>query len=194
MLETAEHRVSGEHLAEVLLSITRRRENSGTRERRAPRHLRAVGAEESVAASEGQRRSGCSTRAGMKLFDRLYTLIVAHWASTLESVFDWAERPLTYYTFSAQFLQVVEHMSHAALDQVAWVCAMIACGLADEYNELDLQPGPGRKSPGDSGDARAAGAQAWLCLLRPAGGNSVRLGYWIHPDSRIEFDSLEAGP
>ncbi len=135
-------------------------------------------------------------RERLELSDRLYELIVAHWASTLEDPFDWAEYPLAYYTLSEPFLQVLADMRWVGLNQVARVCAMIACGLAGECEELDLQPAPrvsAGDGPGGAGASPAADTRLWWCVLRPATGCSARVGYWLHPDGRIEFDSLELG-
>lgn len=67
-------------------------------------------------------------------------LIVQQWASILTGPFDWADWPLGPYFFSEAFLD--DLVGQADLENAAWVCAMIACGLAYQLSELELEPRP----------------------------------------------------
>ncbi len=94
----------------------------------------------------------------------LSVLIVRQWAETLTGEFDWGDWPLVRYCFSDAFLGELERQ--ADLDTVAWVCAMVACGLADEFVEMDLQ----RRTHRSSGAGLVRhDCGAGLSLLDPIG-------------------------
>jgi hypothetical protein len=66
----------------------------------------------------------------------------------LAGLFDWGNWPLDCYVFSDSFLRNLE--SQVDLNDVAWVCAMVACGLAHEFRELELQPRPASQAAGNT--------------------------------------------
>src|ERR1700723_878483 len=61
------------------------------------------------------------------LLSTLYLLIVQQWVQTLSGPYDWGSWPLGRYVFSETFLRKLE--GQADLDDVTWICAMVACGL-----------------------------------------------------------------
>ena len=81
-------------------------------------------------------------------------------------------------------------MGLADLDNVAWVCAMVACGLAHEFVELEVQPRSGVSGAGDL--VRDDGAQGYRCILLTGRGAGSRLDYWRLPSGVIEFGEFSA--
>lgn len=118
----------------------------------------------------------------------LYVLIVQQWVQTLTGPFDWGSWPLGHYIFSDAFLGNLERQ--ADLDDVAWVCAMVACGLAHEFYELELEPRRG----GPKGEqlARSDGAEGYRCSILSGRGAGSRLDFWKLPSGVIEFDVFTA--
>jgi hypothetical protein len=118
----------------------------------------------------------------------LYVLIVQQWVQTLTGPFDWANWPLGHYIFSDAFLGNLERQ--ADLDDVAWVCAMVACGLAHEFAELGLEPRRG--GPGNEQLVRSDDAEGYRCSILSGRGAGSRLDFWMVPSGVIEFDVFTA--
>ena len=114
----------------------------------------------------------------------LDTLIVQRWVQTLTGPFDWANWPLGHYIFSDAFLLNLERQAN--LDDAAWVCAMVACGLAHEFEELELEPR--RRGLGDEQLVRSDGAEGYRCSILSGHGAGSRLDFWRLPSGVIEFD------
>ena len=118
----------------------------------------------------------------------LYVLIVQQWVQTLTGPYDWGGWPLTHYTFSDAFLGKLEHL--ADLDNIAWICAMVACGLAHEFVELDVEPRAAVSGAGEL--VRDDGAKGYRCIILTGRGAGSRLDYWRLPSGVIEFDDFSA--
>ena len=71
------------------------------------------------------------------------------------------------------------------LDDVAWVCSMVACGLACEFRELDTQPSLDRAG---AQRVRRDGVEGWCCTLASESGATVQVEFWSTPrgNSRSE--------
>ncbi len=124
----------------------------------------------------------------LDLSQTLYVLIVQQWVQTLEGPYDWGGWPLSHYVFSDAFLRKLEHL--ADLDNVAWVCAMVACGLAHEFVELEVQPRTAVSGAGEL--VREDGAGGYRCIILTGQGAGSRLDYWRLPSGVIEFDEFSA--
>jgi hypothetical protein len=108
--------------------------------------------------------------------DRLRDLITWQWAQVLREPYDWTECPLVRYTFEEGFRQYAEQASTAALAGIAWVCAMIACGVAGRLAGLTLT----QLRTGAGGDC----SELWRC--------DVSLGTIAHVED-IEYHLLTSG-
>jgi hypothetical protein len=124
------------------------------------------------------------------LLSTLYFLIVQQWVQTLGGPYDWGSWPLGRYVFSETFLRNLE--AQEDLEDITWICAMVACGLAHEFYELELEPrrgGPeGRTQVVRSSD----GAEGYRCSILSGRGAGTRLDFWTLPSGVSEFDSFTA--
>lgn len=118
----------------------------------------------------------------------LSVLIVRQWAETLTDEFDWADWPLARYSFSEAFLSGLERQ--ADLETVAWVCAMVACGLADEFDELSLQRR--RHRPAGVELIRHDAAHGYRCSVLSGRGAGSHLDFWRMPLGAVEFERFMA--
>jgi hypothetical protein len=125
--------------------------------------------------------------APTELQQTLYVRIVQAWTATLIGPFDWAEWPLDHFVFSEAFHEPLEHQRN--FDHAAWVCAMVACGLAREFAELEVQPRP---APGGGEFVREDGAEGYRCTIVSGRGAGSRLEFWRLPSGVIEFASFTA--
>jgi hypothetical protein len=120
------------------------------------------------------------------LWQTLYVLIVNQWAQTLAGPFDWANWPLDRYVFGERFHEQLEDRNN--LENAAWVCAMIACGLAQEFRELDVQP---RLAQSDERQlTRTDGAESYRCRIVSGRGTGSCLDFSYLPSGIIEFESF----
>jgi hypothetical protein len=117
------------------------------------------------------------------LWQTLYVLIVNQWAQTLAGPFDWANWPLDRYVFGERFHEQLDDPKN--LENAAWVCAMIACGLAQEFRELDVQP---RQVQPDK--KQLAGADGYRCRIISGRGTGSCLDFCYLPSGIIEFESF----
>ena len=122
------------------------------------------------------------------LGERLHLLIVRQWAQTLKDPHDWAERPLVSYSFSDRFMNALTRQANPPLARIAWVCAMVACGLAPKLE--GIAPRPLLAGRGAKQVVREDGAKGWRCNLKHSSHGGLRLHYWVHPSGRIEFDAF----
>jgi hypothetical protein len=120
------------------------------------------------------------------LWQTLYVLIVNEWAQTLAGPFDWANWPLDRYVFGERFHEQLEDRKN--LENAAWVCAMIACGLAQEFPELDVQPRPLQPDGGQL--AHADGAEGCRCRIVSGRGTGSCLDFRYLSSGIIEFESF----
>lgn len=111
--------------------------------------------------------------------------IVQAWVQTLTGLFDWANWPLDRYVFGEAFHEPLDRPEN--IDHAAWVCAMVACGLAHELEELEVAPRPVGPNGG-----REDGAEGYRCTIVSGRGAGSRLDYWRLPSGIIEFDSFTA--
>jgi hypothetical protein len=120
------------------------------------------------------------------LGERLHVLIVQQWTQTLRSPCDWAEWPLVSYSFSDGFMTSLRRQTNPPLGRIAWVCAMVACGLAPKLE--GIAPRPLLAGRGGKQVVREDGAKGWRCNLRRNSHGGLRLHYWAYSSGRIEFD------
>ena len=128
-----------------------------------------------------------SATAPADLQQTLDVRIVQEWARTLTDSFDWADWPLDHYVFGEAFHEPLGHQRN--LDNAAWACAMVACGLAHEFPELDVQP---RLEPSGGQFAREDGAEGYRCTILSGRGAGSRLDFWRLPSGVIEFATFTA--
>jgi hypothetical protein len=106
---------------------------------------------------------------------------VQQWITTLTGPFDWADWPLGHYVFGETFHTSLEHQRN--LDNAAWICAMVACGLAHELPDLDVKP----VELGGALLAREAGAEGYRCTIVSGRTAGSHLDFWRLPSGVIEF-------
>jgi hypothetical protein len=118
-------------------------------------------------------------------------LIVQQWTKTLRGPYDWGDWPLARYTLGAGVLSAAERYAGAsvqctgsAVEHLAWVCAMVACGRASRLRSIEARP------RGEQQLVRADGALAWCCSLERDALDGPQLHYWIHPSGLVEFESV----
>lgn len=116
----------------------------------------------------------------------LYVLVAQQWVRTLTGPYDWENWPLAPYVFSEMFLRNLEHQDN--LEEVAWICAMIACGLPSEFRELMQRARSNRLSGTQL--TRDDGAKGWRCTLTPEIGAGAQLDFWTTLSGVIEFDAF----
>ena len=118
------------------------------------------------------------------LSEALQIAMIQKWTETLQESFDWGEWPLVSYALSEDFLRSLK--GRAGLDDVAWTCAMIACGLAKECKELAVErlAGPGGRQLIQEDDAIG-----WRCAFTRNTG-TAHLDFWTYPSGSIEFSSF----
>jgi hypothetical protein len=121
-------------------------------------------------------------------------LIVQQWTKTLRGPYDWGDWPLARYTLGAEVLSAVERYASgsarctsSAVDRLAWVCAMVACGRAQRLRSIQARPRGGEQQL-----VRADGACAWRCNLEREALDGPQLHYWIHPSGLVEFEAVSA--
>jgi hypothetical protein len=173
---------------EVQLGITRR-ELAQARAQAGEARLRTLPADTPspagttdplVTTAEQERAASLDSAQQMSM------LICEQWVRHLPNPSDRAQRPLEGYTFNPGFLHTVEQAS-TPTERVAWVCAMVACGLAPQLNGLN--PHPLLTGSGGRQIVRGDGARGWRCHLKYASGGQ-RLHYWTHSSGLVEFERV----
>jgi hypothetical protein len=128
--------------------------------------------------------------AQMNPEDRLHRLIFREWMRLTPS--DRREHKLSY-SFGARFVATVEEHRDISRDRLAWVCAMIACGLKPTGLDVHaLRKGNGGNDPQV---VRADGAKAWRARITTSAPNAPaasRLHFWTHAGggAGVEFGSV----
>lgn len=116
--------------------------------------------------------------------EHLHLLILTQWLRGLTRE-ERHDHPLRRLTFTDEFLAEAEQRFNVSIEDLAHVCAMAACDLPEKLRPNIAQPIPS----GHSGrQAERAGAKGGRILLDRAGG--LRLHYWTHPDSTIQFTNI----
>ncbi len=144
----------------------------------------------------GQPRRTGSRKGALDLLP-LDILIVQQWTKTLKGPYDWGDWPLARYKLGTGVLHAAERYASTsarcaspAADQLAWVCAMVACGRAPRLRSLDPQPLLG--SSGEQQVVRSDGSRGWRCNVERDTPDGPQLHYWIHPSGLVEFDTVAA--
>jgi hypothetical protein len=158
-------------------------------------------------------RRGATRHAALDR-EALEILIVQQWTKTLRGPYDWGDWPLARYTLGEGVVSTAERYAgssarcaSSAVERLAWVCAMIACGRAPRLRSIQARPccaecgeacldGPCESrsaAPGDAQLVRADGASAWCCNLERDAIDGPQLRYWVHPSGSIEFDAVCGG-
>jgi hypothetical protein len=150
---------------------------------------------ESVPAAGAQPRRSRG-RTDLPDMEPLDILIVQQWTKSLKGPYDWGDWPLARYTIGPGVLQAVEQRASGsarraspAVRQLAWACAMVACGRAQRLRSLDPRP---LRDDSEEQLVRPDGAVAWHCNLERDTPEGPQLHYWIHPSGRVEFDTVLA--
>jgi hypothetical protein len=119
------------------------------------------------------------------LVEALYVRIVQRWTETLKDSFDWARWPLVGCGFSRGFMRGVRDARDR--EDIAWTCAMIACGIADEFDVLAVERRVGRLG---RPLIRDDGAEGWRCTLTRDAGDGAHLDFWVLRRGLIEFEAF----
>ena len=113
----------------------------------------------------------------------------------MKGPYDWGDWPLARYTIGVGVLRAAERRgstsvrcTSSAANQLAWACAMIACGRAPRLGSLE--PNPLLRGDGQGQVVRSDGARGWCCNLGRDTPDGTQLRYWIHPSGLIEFDTV----
>jgi hypothetical protein len=139
--------------------------------------------------------------------EALDVLIVQQWTKTLRGPYDWGDWPLARYTLGAGVLSAAERFASgsarctsSAVEHLAWVCAMVACGRAPRLRSIEPRPcgadeqqlvgADGAHEQHEQQLLRADGARAWRCNLERDVLDGPQLHYWIHPSGLVEFESV----
>jgi hypothetical protein len=120
---------------------------------------------------------------GRESHGALYIMIVQQWVNTLTDPYDRARWPLASYIFSETFLRNLDRQTD--LGDIAWICAMVASGLASEFPKLTQRA---RSSGPRAQLTRADGAKGWRCTLSSESGANGQLDFWTTLSGIIEFD------
>jgi DNA-binding transcriptional ArsR family regulator len=153
--------------------------NERLRDVQIERHREAVRADQAQArlAAVAERSGG----AGLER--RLHELILDQWLCSLTEG-ERGEHPLGRYVLTPQLLSSAARLSAEELVELAWTCAMLACGASRSLARAGIAPEPaGRRMRRDDG------AEGRRCKL-PEG---LELRYWVRADGTIEFAGLLAG-
>lgn len=144
---------------------------------------RGLDAEERSGVVVGVVRAGSGDLVG-----GLHILICREWVGALSPV-DRAVHPLGRYVFAREFVKDVERRSvEISVDRIAWVCAMVACGLAPGLHGVD--PHPLLVGGGGAQLVREDQAKGWRCSLKRNAYGGPRLHYWVLVNGTIEFAAL----
>jgi hypothetical protein len=123
----------------------------------------------------------------VELGEELHVSIVKQWVQTLKGPYDWGEWPIQRYVVSDKFLRSLAGQS---LDEVAWVCAMVASGLPRGSDTLAVE-----RRVSETGSrtlVRADGAEGWSCTQSREGRAPVLLDFWVLESGVIEFDAFSS--
>jgi len=121
---------------------------------------------------------------------QLHMLICAAWTQALSPA-DRAAQPLARYVLSEGLLASVSaRRVDVPVSRIAWVCAMVACGLAPRLRGLEPHP----LLTGNAGAqlVRRDDGKGWRCNLKRNASGGPRLHYWVLPDGRIDFTAVGA--
>jgi hypothetical protein len=125
----------------------------------------------------------------------LDVLIVQQWTKTLRGPYDWGDWPLARYTLGAEVLRFAEgsagnlvRCEGPVVEQLAWACAMVACGRAPRLRSLDPRPLTGGEL--EQQLIRADGARGWRCNILRDTTAGPQLHYWINPLGHVEFETI----
>jgi hypothetical protein len=155
--------------------------------RRETKILRRRYARALLAPSRTSRRPSFSWRRRTPRIEaEVRTLIEEQWASYLPTD-DRKEHPLRDYTLAPRFLADVQlGVGNVALDEIAWVCALVLCRL--DVRAVGLATGALRAGPRKPQLTRGAGSKAWWgTLTREGPDRAPCLVWWRNPDGTAEL-------
>ncbi|HSZ70479.1 MAG TPA: hypothetical protein VK756_08955 [Solirubrobacteraceae bacterium] len=153
-----------------------------------------AGGEPAAAQDDGGSRPRRAATRQLRIDrDAFDIMIVQQWTKTLQGPYDWGDWPLARYRLGVGVVSAAESYASAsprcagsAVERLAWVCAMVACGRAPRLRSLDAGPLPA----GAAEAARADGARGWRCNLQRDTRGGPQLHYWIHPSGLVEFEAV----
>jgi hypothetical protein len=154
------------------------------RDTQLERHAEATRAD----AAEVRAKSAARELSTMSCDERMHMLICKEWLGALTA----SERrahPLGAYVLTLELLATIERQAELPQARLAWVCAMVACGLAPKLEEI--APDPLLDGEGSLQLERADGAKGWRCGLERNATHAVRLHYWTRPDGIVEFAGVD---
>jgi hypothetical protein len=160
-----------------------RRRVASTRPALAGEHSQAHG----VSSAAKDRPAAAAPRPRTRA-EQLHLLIVEQWLESCDSSQERAQRPLARYTFSERFERALDRQPRPALEKLAWVCAIVASGVAAK--SYGITPQPLLAGLGGAQIMRADGAKAWSCCLQRNIADGPLLHFWMHPSGLIEFEAL----
>jgi hypothetical protein len=157
------------------------------RDTQVERHEEATRAD----AAEMRAKSAARELSALSCEERMHVLISREWLGALTA----SERrthPLGAYVLTPELIATTECQPALPEDRLAWVCAMVACGLAPGLSEI--APGPLLSAPLASQLERADGAKAWRCRLEQGAAGTphpAHLHYWMRADGTVEFAGVD---
>lgn len=184
-----------------LLRVERDRARAQLEQARRDRHefeQRATSAEDRARDAElklrDERRASVRSEAdgGRDTLDaeaRFQVAIVEAWGAALPPD-DRRRHPLVTHVLGAEFVNSVRRLEGVDEQRIAWICAMVACGRAEEMDGLDLhalRDGIGG-APQKTRDAD--GALAWRCAIKRNSPGAPRLHFWRLSGGGIEFANV----
>jgi hypothetical protein len=113
--------------------------------------------------------------------------IVRAWAESLDPA-SRAESPLRPFVVGAEMVPSLAGLPEVSLERAAYVCAMVACGLAVRLAGMQVHPLRSSEG-GDTPQVERGrdGARAWRAALRGNMPSAPRLHYWERPDGVLEL-------
>jgi hypothetical protein len=154
------------------------------RDTQLERHAEATRAD----AAEVRAKSAARELSTMSCDERMHMLICEEWLGALTAS-ERCAHPLGAYVLTPELLATIERQAELSQARLAWVCAMVACGLAPELEEI--APDPLLDGEGSLQLERADGAKGWRCGLERNAKHAVRLHYWTRPDGTVEFAGVD---
>jgi hypothetical protein len=154
------------------------------RDTQVERHEEATRAD----AAEVRVKSGAQGLSVLSCEERLHTLISREWLGSL-SAGERRAHPLGAYVLTPELVATIEGQPDLPEDRLAWVCAMVACGLACGLSEI--APDPQISAPLATQLERADGAKAWCCRLEQNAAGMPLLHYWMRADRTVEFAGVD---
>jgi hypothetical protein len=176
---TEEAEVAKRDYEEQLNLARNERDEAVKGEREAERRLRIF-----------QRDRGSSRVSAQDPEGALMELILQRWLETL-SLDERTQYPLGQYVLGPDFVRSVEGLSNLVRERLAYVCAMIVCGRAQDLAALAQSPLPPNSHARHDHDSPNGDRSAWQCsLTRHDSQTPPAVRYLRLADGTIEFTGI----